>query len=245
MVIGICDDEPRVRSQIETIVKEQCPQQNTKQFSNGIALINYIQDGGEIDILFLDIDFRDEMDGMESAIAIREKKKKEGMGLFALPVIIFVTGFPERMKEAFDVRALDFLTKPVEKDELKRVLLRAIDEAGEIHSEHKRSKTLELQINGRTILVSAANIVYMESMGRKVLLHTKERDIYCYGKLTDLLLELGAGFCRIHRSYIINLSFVEDYSRTDVIMCDGTTVPMSKDKYRMFIDAYLSFGSCL
>lgn len=244
MVVGICDDDSGIRSFIAGIVKENDPQVTIVQFSDGISLIRYMQMGGKMEILFLDIEFGSGKDGMESAAKIREMMNQES-GLAALPLIIFVTGYPERMKEAFGVHAFEFLIKPLKKKELEDVFMKASVEAASILSKQQKKEQLELHINGRTILVPVADIVYIESMGRKLLLHTKERDIECYGKLSDLLSRLGTGYCQIHRSYMINLAFLEDYNRTEVILSGGITVPMSKDRYRSFIDAYLAFGSRL
>ena len=55
------------------------------------------------------------------------------------------------------------------------------------------------------------------------------------------LTELGEGFFRVHKGYLINLSHVESYTRTEVLLRGGTQAPISKYKYRDFVRAYLRF----
>ena len=243
MVIGICDDNSLERSRLERVIREFSAQVTIVAFPDGASLVELIRSGKTIDILFLDIDLGEGIDGMKSASIVREITDHEGSDLFRLPLIIFTTGFPERMREAFGVHAFDFLVKPIEKEELLKVLTRAVREANLIHAEQSREKMLEILVNGRAILIPVPKLVYVESQGRKLVFHVGDRITECYGKQSELLPRLGTGFCQVHRSYIINLSFVEDYSRTGVTLTGGFVVPMAKDRYRSFIEEYLSYGS--
>lgn len=68
-----------------------------------------------------------------------------------------------------------------------------------------------------------------------------EEVIECYGKISEMELELREGFFRIHKGYLVNMKYVEKYSRTEVQMKNGKRFPISKYKYQDFIKAYLEY----
>ncbi len=61
----------------------------------------------------------------------------------------------------------------------------------------------------------------------------------CYAKIGDLEEALQGQFFRIHKGFLINLSYVEEYSRTQVILANGAKLPVSKYKYEAFVKAHL------
>lgn len=114
MVIAICDDEKAVRGYIRGLIEKRCADAEIVEFSSGAELLTYVNAGrGQIDILFLDISFEAELDGIETAKLLRQKQSDES-AMAALPVLIFVTAFAHRMPEAFPVHAFQFLVKPID-----------------------------------------------------------------------------------------------------------------------------------
>ena len=105
MIVGICDDEKNVRELIEAYIRKIDDSCTILHFENGESVLKYIKQGKRIDVLYLDIDLKGSPDGMAVAGRLKDKQIKEGIGAYALPLIIFVTGLPERMQEAFGVRA--------------------------------------------------------------------------------------------------------------------------------------------
>lgn len=69
-----------------------------------------------------------------------------------------------------------------------------------------------------------SSIVYAEVFNRKVTLHTVNGDLEYYGKLTELSEQVGDGFYRTHRAYLVNLDYVEKY--------DGTTIWLEQGRRR-------------
>ncbi len=114
MIIGICDDEKNVREMIAVYVDKIDDSAEIHFFKNGDEVLQFAKQGKRIDILYLDIDLKAAPDGMDLAKILKEKQIKEGNASSALPLIIFITGLPERMPEAFGVRAFQYLLKQID-----------------------------------------------------------------------------------------------------------------------------------
>ena len=74
-----------------------------------------------------------------------------------------------------------------------------------------------------------------------MVLHLRDGDFACYGQLRDLELELQDRFFRVHKGYLVNLTYVEGYSKTELTLTSGETLLLSKYKYPDFVRAYLRF----
>ena len=73
------------------------------------------------------------------------------------------------------------------------------------------------------------------------MLRLKDGEFSCYGKIRDLEAELGNQFCRVHKGYLVNLAYVEGYSKTELTLTSGEKLLISKYKYQDFVKAYLRF----
>ena len=123
MNIAICDDEENIRIYIRKLIQKQETFCKITEFSSGKELLEFQDETNaeEIDILFLDISMGDE-DGMTVAKQLRsqmESKKEAVWG--SLPLLIFVTGYPEYMQEAFSVNAFQYIVKPIQESNFEQV----------------------------------------------------------------------------------------------------------------------------
>lgn len=228
---AICDDEPRTRAYLKALIQAQpCPCEIVEYASAGECLA----DGREIDLLLLDIELDGAgPDGMALAGQIR------GRPAAAQPVIIFVTGYERYVFDAFDVGAFQYLLKPVDEEKFARVFARA---AAQIEAGRAvKVRTLTVQSAGVSRTVPLDSILYIESSNHKVVLHLKDGEFSCYGKIRDLEAELGEQFCRIHKGYLVNLAYVEGYSKKELTLAGGEILLISKYKYQDFVKAHLRF----
>ncbi len=245
--IGICDDEEAVRSYLASLVREQTAECEISEYTSPEE---YLSDGRECDLLFLDIGMEngDGMDGMELARRIRS------MDEICQPVIIFVTGYGKYVYEAFDVEAFHYLRKPVDERKFQEVFQRAAAQrqagqnpkgqaSGQIHfsETEKQKRKLMIQYGGKSRAVPLDSLYYMESQGHKVLLHGKEGVLEYYARIGVLEEKLQGSFFRIHKGYLVNLSWVDEYSRSEVRLASGDRLPVSKYKYEAFVKAHLRF----
>ncbi len=244
--IAICDDEKNIRAYLISLIKKQ---------DNGCSIMEYasadeyLSEGKEYDLLFLDIEMDSpdtRMNGMELARHIRS------MDTCRQPIIIFVTGYEKYVYDAFDVGAFQYLVKPVDEQKFAEVFSRAVRQimSGQIALEaEKRRKKLVIQYAGGSKAIPYHDIYYMESRNHNIVLYLKSGNKACtgrleyYGRIGDLEKELAGQFYRIHRGYLINLFHVESYDRSEVRMANGDKLLLSRYKYDGFVQAYMEYIS--
>lgn len=129
---------------------------------------------------------------------------------------IFITGYDDYAVEAFNLSAVDYIVKPVEKSRLYLALEKAkmiisrkislpIDAAIAINDEVKE-KRLPIKFNGSLFYIPLNDIIYIEKSIKKSLIHTQEKTYESYENISDLINMLDESFYQTHRSYIVNLS---------------------------------------
>ena len=233
--IAVCDDEKNIRSYLVSLIRKQDTECSIMEYASADE---YLADGREHDLVFLDIEMGEsgtDMDGMELARHIR------GMDACRQPIIIFVTGYEKYVYDAFDVGAFQYLVKPVDEKKFAEVFSRAV---GQILSEaEQRKKKLVIQYAGEGKAIPLNDIYYMESQNHNIVLFLKSGKLEYYGKIGDLEEELAGQFYRIHRGYLINLFHVESYDKTEVRMANGDKLLLSRYKYDGFVQAYMDYIS--
>ncbi len=245
MKVAICDDECLARSRIHSLVQQQGIGCQIEEFPSGRALLEAIDGAGEWpDILFLDIAMEG-MDGIAVAkeLCARHRESQEPVW-GSLPLLIFVSGRPEYILEAFGVNAFQFLLKPFGEAEFNRIFAQAAREYSSLAAQKQRKpREILVRSQNATRSIRADSIFYVESSNRKVILCLGQEKIEYYGKIGGLEQELGSGFFRVHKGFLVNMQYVEQYSRTGVRMQNGDTLLVSKYKYQEFAKAYQNFIS--
>ena len=231
--IAICDDEAPTRAYLASLIRAQdCPCEVVEYASAGDCLADH----RGIDLLFLDIELNATgPDGMALARQIREQSA------VTQPVIIFVTGYERYVFDAFDVGAFQYLLKPVDEEKFAQVFARAVEQIKAGRVQPQLSHALTLQSAGTSRTVPLDSIYYIESSNHKVVLRLKGGEFSCYAKIRDLEAELGDQFFRVHKGYLVNLAYVEGYSKTELTLTNGEKLLISKYKYQDFVKAYLRF----
>lgn len=228
--IAVCDDNMLECCRLSQKVQEILAHRNiictVKEFFSGKELVKSSQ---SFDIVLLDI-MMEQIDGIAVANALR----KEGKNF----LLVFVTASKEYMQDAFDVETFHYLVKPVEYARLKRVLLAAHKKLVPRHDSH-----LIYAKNGYLCKADLCVTHYFESIGRIVKIHQKgKKTVEFYEQFAVLEGKLaGNDFFRCHKSYLVNLSYVARYNKTDIILDDGTRIPLSKRRYREFTVALLGY----
>ena len=241
MRLAYCEDEKVQLKYMEGLAAEwgrlhQIPMQFTGYesaeeflFKNGQTLF--------FDVIFLDIDMKktSEMDGMALARRIREMDP-------VIP-ILFVTNRREYVFEGYEVGAYRYLLKPLDRiklfgllDELSRSLKK------EFHY------ILEV-IDGEIIKLPLEEICFVEVCGHFLKLKMREGEYSCKQSLQEfraILQEAQKGaetetFVSTHRSYLVNLAYVNRIGRTDCILADGSSVPVSRNAYQSVNAAFIRY----
>lgn len=206
-----------------------------KTFRDPLAALEYLQKH-TVELLFLDIN-------MPKLSGISFPKFLQNP-----PLIIFTTAYSEYALESYELKAVDYLLKPIEFNRL----LQGVMKAKEVWNQNKTGVQASLETSQETLeqtvfiksgsefhQVSIQNIKYIESDGNYVTFHTSKRSIlarYKISEVKELLPQLF--FVRVHRSYIVAIKHIETIKKHCVLI-DGVEIPISsnyREGFLTFID---------
>lgn len=227
MRVAICDDDRESCARLRGLIRKQEPDCEVTCFDSTRRFLEARQ---HFDILLLDIQM-EEMRGMEVARALRVNRERT--------ILIFVTALKEYAAEAFEVSAFNYLLKPVEPAKFCRVFESACLEVQ--RQESHGSGQIFLQTKARSYVVQKDEILYIESRKRKVEIHTLRERISIYATMKGMEEQLGEGFFRCHRGYLVNLAYVAEYGTGTVQLQNGETVYLAREKYAEFARAYTKY----
>ena len=200
---------------LQKIEKEEKIEMEVDVFFGGAGLWEQIQQTGAYDLIYLDIEMK-QMDGIETARWIREHQYHM--------LLIYISSYDTYLKQLFEVEPFRFLQKPVSMEEFEPVFLKAVERIKEQKGEYFRFQSGRNMIN-----LLCRDILYMESSGRKVIVHTINRTYEYYDKLDHVEEQLnGMRFVRIHKAYLVNMDNVEAFQYERLSLKDGTILNISE-----------------
>lgn len=218
--IAVCDDEYQQTEYIKILVKKWADENNIKvnieMFDSAENFKSAWAKDKNYDILLLDIQMSGQ-NGIELAKELRESNDKL--------IIIFITALPDFIADGYDVFALHYLMKPINEMKLFGVLDRA---------EKSISKTVTavfLPIESENIRIATDDIMYIESFAHFLDVATVKGTYRIKMPIYELEQQLGDNFARCHRSYIIGLKYVDKITKSDIVLDNGITVPLSRRLY--------------
>ena len=228
----IVDDEPPARASLRVLLARDPQVELVGECGSGAEAIAAIR-AQRPDLLFLDVQMP-EVDGFDVL---------EQLGADAPPAIVFVTAWDQHALRAFDAGALDYLLKPYADDRFALALARAKEKATRAGAPALPDRIVVK--SGRQLHVLAlADIDWIESADYCVDLHVGPRTHSLRRSMAAVESELEpAGFCRIHRTAIVNLARVRSLSagedgELEVVLMDGQRLPTSR-RHRAALEARL------
>jgi len=236
MVILICEDELCYQESIQENIDRWVQASGhegikTLMFSSGEDLLEQWENGLNADILFMDILFQDEMDGMEAAGQIRKRDE-------SLP-IVFVTNSEAYAKEGYAVRAFRYLSKPVRYEDIALCL----DVAWRQYAlAHKGSLTV--QDAGARLSIRYEDILFLEAQWPHTLIfrYGDKEPIKLRLRFSDLQNQMpGELFVPCHRSYIVNIMHVRSIRKNELMLSTGQTLPISRAQAGSVNEAFDSY----
>lgn len=227
MRIAICDDEEMYRVRLKSVLDKILVNADyeIETFADGNRLEEAYSES-PYDLVFLDIEMP-AVDGITLARRLRARSEKV--------FIVFLTGHVEYALEGYEVNALRYLTKPVDTDKLKEVIRYVQDKQGS-------GRQIIVKEDGEQLLIDIADVMYMESMNQNVRIVTTKGEHVIRYNIGDFEQQLaGDGFFRIHRGYLVALAKVKKLAKSDVIMEDGTALPVSRSNIKPLKDALYAY----
>lgn len=229
--VAVCDDEDFFRNQAGELLEEYFKLRGKEcqidYFTSGEELTK--ADYGNYNLFCLDVEMSNGMSGLEAAQFLRKNR--------VFTEIIFVTNHQEEAYRAFEVNAFRYLLKPVKKE----VLFKTMDLVVKRKEERERH-LLVLNQGQRFLQIVTDNILYFETVDRKLKVYTTQKTYLVDNKINEMDKQLSdRGFFRVHKSYLINLSYVQEYDQTTVTMLNNDVVYISRLKLKAFKENFLTY----
>ena len=236
------DDEPLALQQIAAYIGKVPFLELAAQCQSAVEARQFLEQD-TVDAIFCDINMPD-LNGMDFV-----------KSLTVPPLIVFTTAYAEYAVEGFKVNAVDYLLKPFGMQDFQRAALRLKErlEASPTTSTVTTSPTTPtvptspadndvvfLKTEYRIVKVTISDIRYVEAMSEylKVYLEGESKPIVTLLSMKKMEERLPDYFMRIHRSYIINLTKIQEVNKNRVIMDADTYLPIG-DMYKEAFQAYL------
>ena len=229
------DDEPLALQQLVTYINKVSFLELAAQCQSALEARQFLEHD-TVDAIFCDINMPD-LNGMDFV-----------KSLIAPPLVVFTTAYSEYAVEGFRVNAVDYLLKPFGLQDFQRAanrLKERLDNAdshvgGDLQSP-THDDTIFLKTDYRIVKVRIGDIRYIEGMSEylKVWLEGGQKPIITLLSMKKMEERLPDYFMRIHRSYIVNLTKIQEVNKNRIIMDANTYLPIG-ELYKEKFQAYLN-----
>jgi len=243
----IIDDEEYSRKSLYFLLHENCPEIHISGIAKSVAEARQIVEEQKIDVVFLDIAMPKE-NGFELLPALQNKQT----------MVIFTTAYDQYALKALKANAIDYLLKPIDINELKTAVTKALEwaklvatkkETGaeppapaageEDERKGKHSGKITIPNSYGFNVVDTTDIIYVEADSNYSVLHLKTNEKIVLSKplkeIEDLLSAFE--FVRIHKSVLVNFKYVKSYSNKNglqVFLHNGIILPVSRRRSTEF-----------
>ena len=193
----LVDDEALARARLRTLLSD-CASPGADVLGEAAnaaqAMAALLRD--DFDLVLLDIHMPG-ADGVTLARSIAALPKP--------PAVVFVTAHTQHAVQAFEVDALDYLTKPVRLERLQQALLKVerVAQAGQCLQDDYPDEALIIQDRGRTERIPLLEVLYLKAELKYITVRTRTRSYILDGSLNELEEKYARQFMRIHRNALI------------------------------------------
>ena len=205
----VVDDEELARLRLRGLVDEcQVPRANVVGEAANVSQALVWLATQQCDVLLLDIQMPGR-DGTQLAAELRGQDRS--------PAVVFVTAHAEHAVKAFDLDAVDYVTKPVRRERLQAALQRAAQRLAlptpEPAPEVEEEPVLIVSDRGRVVRVPMSEVLYLKAELKYVTLRTPLRTYVLDDSLAELEERLGSRFLRVHRNALVSRKAVRALER--------------------------------
>lgn len=223
MRILICDDEKQYCDAIRASVGRWAAKQSplvihVDTYSSSEDMLESLRHKVVYDIAFLDIQFPGEMNGLQVARELRALNEQM--------VIVFISNYEKYAVDGYKVNALRFFYKPVTDSQIFECLDIAYRQWRLLIDTY-----LLVESKQQMCRIPYRSILYIESRAHYISIHSANEEkggISVRRRLADIMDDLPSEmFVQCHRSFVVNLLFVQKISRKQIVLTDGTEIPIS------------------
>jgi len=243
----IVDDEPHCCKTLDSLLKRYCPEVSIiATCANGVDALQAIRPLNP-DLVFLDVEMP-KMNGFEMLEQLHEINFH----------LIFVTSYDAYALKAIRFSAIDYLLKPVDREELQTAVQKVVKRMQvplpeqlkiileKIQHPASASNKIALPTMEGLQMIAIESIISGEADDNYTTLHLKDNKKIVVSSTLKIIEELleDHSFIRIHRSYLVNLKEIEKYMKADggyVVMSDGSQIYVSRNKKEELIKMLLPY----
>ncbi|MCY8308675.1 LytR/AlgR family response regulator transcription factor [Bacillus vallismortis] len=229
LTVLIVDDEMLARDELAYLLKRANKEEMIINEAENIeSAFDQMMDQ-KPDLLFLDVDLSGE-NGFD--IAKRLKKMKHP------PAVVFATAYDQYALKAFEVDALDYLTKPFDEERILQTLKKYKKVSRDIveteQNSHAGQHKLALPVGESIVIVDTKDVIYAGTEDGHVNVKTFENSYTVSDTLVVIEKKLpAADFIRVHRSFVVNTEYIKEIqpwfnSTYNLMMKDGSKIPVSR-----------------
>ena len=217
--ILLCDDDPVQAKQLsELVVQMLGPGTSVASCASEEALVRALKEASGPCIVLMDIELGTGVCGIE----VVQRLFPEGSAV----QVIYITGHIEYCTRVYETEHVSFLVKPVREAELNTALQRALTRAANTAREG-----IMIRSGSELRFLPFAELHFLESAGRKIKFCCGGQVYESYARLKDVVQTLDSRFYQCHKSFVVNLDWVDSCSSRDYALTDGARVPISS-RYR-------------
>lgn len=232
MRIAICEDNKEHAAILQEMVKRWAEHEKIEvdigYYQSAEQFLFFMKDDAHYDLAFLDIQM-EKMNGLQLAGLIR----KEDKTIF----LIFTTGLKDYAVKGYEVSAFRYLVKPLQQKEVTDALTKANKML-----EQSRKDAVIVNVNNEARRIYKNDICYVGVDDHYIVLHLRTEDIRFKAKMKEFEQQFQEPqFCKCHRSFIVNLHYVEKISREGVLLEDGKVLPISRVRWDDLNRCYMAY----
>ena len=235
--IACCDGEKQqlelYKTMFTNIEMRQDIKLNVEYFLSGNFMLERFQsEKNPFDLVYLDMDM-DEKSGLDLAKEIRQNYHSDCL-------ILFLTNYPKYMQNSFDVRAFQYMIKPVQFDEFEKKF-----NAARKYLEKDDKNRVVLKIDEDNVVFFTNEIYYIEKekSSKQFLVYLEDKCVVAKGVLSAIENQLlEQHFMRTHRSYLVNMKHIRRIQKNDLVLSNGNLVPISRRKEKELKQQFMRYA---
>ena len=229
--IGVCDDDQECRQRLMQMIRIWSDHSGIPTelypFDNGDELISK-NAAFRMDIILLDI-VMPLLNGMDTARELRAQD--------TAVKIIFLTSSPEFALESYEVRAQDYLLKPITYERLRR----ALEDCSHLFEAEPKNMVLKTSFGFQKLYFH--DIEYAEAQNKRVVFYLRgDKVVETSEPLRSFeeRLAVSSGFFKCHRSYLVYLPNVDHFNNNEIFTKSGRSIPIARGYGKAFQEAYFA-----
>lgn len=233
--VAFCDDDMSVLGELKGLLDQYCTKRNREigyaAFHGSLELLAEIEKGARYDILFLDVILPNE-NGISIAKEIRQYD--------SVVKIIFLTSSCEFAVQSYTVGAYFYQMKPIWEEKFFRLMDSAISECC-----REQQNSLIMRCKNGITRIDLDRLEYCEVLGRTLLFHMENGKILeSTGSMDNLCGQLSRyeNFVRPHRSFLINMEYIQKISYKSITMENLAEIPIPHGRCCEIKNQYLEYA---